>query len=95
MEVERPSASYVVDVSFHLTRENWGLLADMVASLDAPSHGTSPFACRYNSRTAFTSIDRKVEETNYGCEVDAGRQAIIDGWAYRRIHVVERNRIQL
>lgn len=28
MEVERPSASYVVDVGFHLTHEDWGLLAD-------------------------------------------------------------------
>lgn len=66
----------------HPTHEDWGLLVDMVASLDAPSHGTSPFACRYNSRTAFTSIYRKVEETNYGCEVDTGRQTVIDGWAY-------------
>jgi len=83
MEVERPSASYVVDVNgSHHTHEGWGLLADMVVSLDAPSHGTSPFACRYYPRTTFTSIDRKVEETYYSCEVDAGGQTIIDGWTY-------------
>lgn len=73
MEVERPSASYIVDVGGSGLPCDWmWLLADMTASLDAPSPSTSPFACRYYPRTAFASIDRKVEETHYRCEVDAG-----------------------
>lgn len=99
IEVERPSASYVVDVSatdfrahsdttLRLTRAEFSLL-------DAPPSCTSPFSGGYYTSAAFTSVDWKIEETDHCRTMDTGRKTPANGRPHGRIHAMEWNCLQL
>lgn len=96
IELERPSPSYVVDVSALFLRGiHNGTLLIFLIELDAPSLGTNPFPRRYPPSAPFTPVDRKVKKANYSCEMDARRKTFIDWRTHWRIYVVEWNGFQL
>ena len=68
LDLERPSASYVVDVrrSIHIQVYE-GTDGD---TLDATSSGKSRPSCRFHSRSPSTPVDRKVKETYYSRTMD-------------------------
>jgi hypothetical protein len=100
MEMERPSASFTVDVSVSREISSWvgagwivGTETDgaRVRATDAAAHGANIFPSRHDTRTAFTSIHWKIEETYCGGPMDARGQAIVDGRTYRRVYALERD----
>ena len=89
MELERPSASYTVDVRYPPVQNSEGLMLTVDLFPDASPCGTNPLTCRHNSGTAPSSIDRQVKKAYYGCKVDTRGEKIVDGWSHGRIHALE------
>lgn len=99
IEVERPSASYVVDVSATDARAHSDTSPQLTRAefplLDAPTSCPSSFSSGHYPGAAFTSVNRKIEETDHCRTMDTGRKAPADGRPYGRVHALEWNCLQL
>ena len=99
MEMERPSASYVVDVSIaqillRLKRAADNKLISTVCAIDAPTDGANSFPRRYDTCATPASVDWKVKKTHRRSAMDAGREAVVDRRSYWRVYALERHRFQ-